>query len=59
VEGVKLLFRCNAWLEDLNAFIQATRLELTYERSVTVRTKGMAVTEAVASQAVAHHDCHA
>jgi hypothetical protein len=58
VEGVKLLFSCNAWVEDVNAFIQATRLELAYERSVAVRTKGMAVTEAVASQAVADDDCH-
>jgi hypothetical protein len=58
MEGVQLLFSCNAWLEDANAFIEATRLELAYERSVAVRTKGMAVTEAVASQAVAHDDCH-
>jgi hypothetical protein len=58
VEGVKLLFSCYAWLEDTNAFVQATCLELAYERGVAVRTKGMAVTEAVASQAVAHDDCH-
>ena len=48
MEGAQLLFSCNTWLEDVNAFIQATRLELAYERSMAVRTKGMAVTEAVA-----------
>ena len=59
VEGAQLLFGCNAWLEHAHAPIQAARLELAYECRVAVRTEGMAVAEAVASQALAHDHRHA
>jgi len=59
VKSAQLFFRGNARLENADALIQSTRFELAYECRMAVGTEGMAVTEAVASKAVANDHCHA
>jgi hypothetical protein len=58
VKSAQLVFRGNARLENADALVQSTRFELAYECRMAVGTEGMAVTEAVASKAVANDHCH-
>jgi sulfate-transporting ATPase len=56
VERQQLVVGSNSGLENLTAPIEASKLELPYEGGETVRTKWVAVTEAVASQSLTDDD---
>jgi hypothetical protein len=58
MEGQQLVVSGQARLQNVDALVEAARLELTYEGRVPIRTKGVAVTETVTSQTFAQDHCH-
>ena len=54
VKGAQFIFGGHAWLEHVHAPIQAARLKLADKSGMPIGTEGVAVTETVASQALAH-----